>query len=172
MGHLSFLLGHFELDDNLDIHNGVNFDIPRWFAYLQSHGIPQSWLCILQASTVYDFSSRSPHVGIFLDFLEDHMCHQPHVKWYMFLNIPVWYPWTARHEKEIKQKQQLEYLWPQNTAREEESGIFKDLYKRKLIIFRKKQMVYLENITELHHNLSILLIQLILPQLHLLIPGE
>jgi hypothetical protein len=105
MGRLSFLLGHFEHD------NGLKIDVPRWFSYLESQGIPQSWLCSLQASTVCDFSSRCPRVGIFLDFLNDRN-RQPQVKWYTFLNIPVWYPWTASHEKAVKGKPQLEYLQP------------------------------------------------------------
>ena len=110
MGHLSFLLGHFKHDDNLNIHNGLNFDIPRWFNFLDSHGIPQSWLCSLRTSSVCNFSSCYLHVGIFLDFLDDHANHQPKVKWYMFLNIFVWYPWTASHEKAVKQRWELEYL--------------------------------------------------------------
>jgi hypothetical protein len=112
MGHLSFLLGHFEHDYNLNITNGLNIDVPRWFSYLESHGIPQSWLCSLRASTVCDFSSRCPRVGVFLDFLEDHNGRQPQVKWFTFLNIPIWYPWTASHENAVKQRRQLEYLQP------------------------------------------------------------
>ena len=34
------------------------------------------------------------------------------MKWYTFLNIPVWYPWTAKHEKAVKQRRELEYLQP------------------------------------------------------------
>jgi hypothetical protein len=106
MGHLSFLLGHFE-DDNHNSHIGI----PRWFPSLESKGIPQSWLCSLQASTVCNFSSRCPRVGLFLDFL-DIQKDQPEVKWYTRLNIPVWYPWTARHEKAVKETPQLGYLQP------------------------------------------------------------
>jgi hypothetical protein len=104
MGHLSFLLGHFEHDDNLHIPKDLSFGVPvpRWYSYLESHGIPQSWLCGLRSSTVCDFLNRCPRVGIFLGFLEDHKGRQPHVKWYTFLHIPVWYPWTAK----------LEYLQP------------------------------------------------------------
>ena len=112
MGHLSFLLGHFEHDANLNISNGLNIGIPRWFSYLESEGIPQSWLCSLRASTVCDFSSRCPRVGVFLDFLENHKGRQPEVKWYTFLNVPVWYPWTASHGKAVKERRELEYLQP------------------------------------------------------------
>ena len=108
MGHLSFLLGHFELDLIRSIPN--DFDVPRWFTFLESHGIPQYWLSGLLASTVCDFSSRCPRVGIFLDFL--HGGRQPQVKWYTFLNILVWYPWTASHEKEVKLRQDFDYLRP------------------------------------------------------------
>jgi hypothetical protein len=116
MAHLSFLFGHFEHDDNLGYPTDFTkcLEIPRWFIYLENRGIPQDWLCGLQTSTVCDFSSRCPRVGLFLDFLEDHKGRQPQVKWYTFLNIPVWYPWTAKHEKAVtgKQRRELEYLQP------------------------------------------------------------
>ena len=114
LGHLSFLLRHFEHDQNLNIPNpDSNWpSIPRWFIYLESRGVPQSWLCSLRTSTVCDFSSSCPRVGLFLDFLEDCKGRQPLVKWYTFLNIPVWYPWTAKHEKAVKQRRELEYLQP------------------------------------------------------------
>jgi hypothetical protein len=51
-------------------------------------------------------------VGLFLDFLDNHGGRQPHVKWYTFLNVPVWYPWTASHKKAVKQKRELQYLQP------------------------------------------------------------
>ena len=112
MAQLSFLLGHFEHDANLNIGNGLNFNVPRWFSYLESRGIAQSWLSSLQASIVCDFSSRCPRAGIFLDFLENGKGSQPTVKWYTFLNVPVWYPWTARHEKAVKENPLLGYLQP------------------------------------------------------------
>jgi hypothetical protein len=112
MGHLSFLLGHFELDSKLGIGNGLSIGVPRWFTYLESHGIRQSWLSSLQSSTVCNFSSRCPRVGLFLDFLENHKGRQRPVDWYTFLNIPVWYPWTVRHEKAVKERPELEYLRP------------------------------------------------------------
>ena len=112
MGQLSFLLGHFEHDDNLNLHNGLNIGIPRWFTYLESKGIPQSWQSSLQGSTVCDFSSRCPRVGIFLDFLDDHKGRQPQVNWYTHLNIPVWYPWTTSHEKAVQEKPRFGHLQP------------------------------------------------------------
>ena len=66
----------------------------------------------MQSSTVCDFSSRCPRVGLFLDFLEDHKGRRHQVKWYTYLNVPVWYPWTASHEKAVKERRQLEYLQP------------------------------------------------------------
>ena len=107
MGQLSFLLAHF--DKNID---GFTMDIPKWFSYLESKGIPQSWLCGLQALIVCNFSSRCPHVRIFLDFLENQKHGQSQVKWYTTLNIPVWYPWTPIHQKAVEKDAQLGYLQP------------------------------------------------------------
>ena len=55
--------------------------IPKWFHYLESQGISQFWLSSLEASTVCDFSSRCPRVGLFLDFLENEKDGQPSVQW-------------------------------------------------------------------------------------------
>jgi hypothetical protein len=86
--------------------------IPKWFHYLESQGISQFWLSSLEASTVCDFSSRCPRVGLFLDFLENEKDGQPSVQWYTSLNVPVWYPWTNRHQKAVKQRPELAYLQP------------------------------------------------------------
>lgn len=102
MGQLSFLFGHFEHE---------NYDIPRWFSFLESRGIAQSWLCGLQSSIVCDFSSYCPRVGVFLDFLENQK-GQPSVSWYTSLNVPVWYPWTDRHQKAVRGDSRLAYLQP------------------------------------------------------------
>src|SRR5277367_4306683 len=86
--------------------------IPKWFHYLESKGISQFWLSSLEASTVCDFSSRCPRVGLFLDFLENEKDGQPSVRWYTSLNVPVWYPWTNRHQKAVNQRPELAYLRP------------------------------------------------------------
>ena len=49
MGQISFLLGYFK-------NNCIATDIPRWFSFLESQGIAQSWLSGLQSSTVCNFS--------------------------------------------------------------------------------------------------------------------
>ncbi|KAF8817374.1 hypothetical protein BYT27DRAFT_7247266 [Phlegmacium glaucopus] len=105
MAQLLFLLAYFE-------HDNVNVEIPKWFAYLKSKGISQSWLSSLQASTVCNFSRYCPRVGIFVDFLENQKDGQPQVKWYTSLNVPVWYPWTDRHQKAVRERPQLAYLQP------------------------------------------------------------
>ena len=105
MGQLSFLLGHFE-----GVHHTE--PIPQWFSYLESQGITQFWLSSLQASTVCDFSRNCPRVGVFLDFLENFKEGQPKVEWYTSLNVPVWYPWTAQHQKAVKEHPNLAYLQP------------------------------------------------------------
>src|SRR5271156_5263902 len=86
--------------------------IPKWFHYLESQGISQFWLSSLEASTVCDFSSRCPRVGLFLDFLENQKDSQPSVQWLTSLNVPVWYPWTNRHQKAVEQRPELAYLQP------------------------------------------------------------
>src|SRR5271156_3065774 len=86
--------------------------IPKWFHYLESKGISQFWLSSLEASTVCDFSSRCPRVGLFLDFLENEKAGQHSVQWYTSLNVPVWYPWTNRHQKAVNQRPELAYLRP------------------------------------------------------------
>src|SRR5271168_504308 len=86
--------------------------IPKWFHYLESQGISQFWLSGLEASTVCDFSSRCPRVGLFLDFLENEKHAQPSVQWYTSLNVPVWYPWTNRHQQAVNQHPELAYLQP------------------------------------------------------------
>jgi len=103
MAQLSFLFAHFE-------HEG-NTDIPRWFPFLESQGIAQSWLCGMRSSMVCDFSKYCPRVGVFLDFLENRK-GQPTVDWYTSLNVPVWYPWTNKHQKAVKENPQLAYLQP------------------------------------------------------------
>ena len=70
MGKISFLLGYFKNDC-------ITADIPRWFSFLESQGIAQSWLSGLQSSTVCDFSRYCPRVGLFLDFLENEKHGQP-----------------------------------------------------------------------------------------------
>src|SRR5271156_2023901 len=86
--------------------------IPKWFHYLESKGISQFWLSSLEASTVCDFSSRCPRVGLFLDFLENEKDGQPSVQWYTSLNVPVWYTWTNPHQKAVNQRPELAYLRP------------------------------------------------------------
>ena len=103
MGQLSFLLAHFEHEEKTNI--------PWWFSFLKSQGITQSWLCGMQSSMVCDFSLYCPCVGVFLDFLENQK-HQPSVDWYTSLNVPVWYPWTDKHQKAVKENPQLTYLQP------------------------------------------------------------
>ncbi|KAF8806938.1 hypothetical protein BYT27DRAFT_7256944 [Phlegmacium glaucopus] len=83
MAQLLFLLAYFE-------HDNVNIEIPKWFTYLKSKGISQSWLSSLQASTD----------------------NQPQVKWYTSLNVPVWYSWIDRHQKAVRERPQLAYLQP------------------------------------------------------------
>ena len=51
-------------------------------------------------------------MGVFLDFLENQKNGQPLVSWYTSLNVPVWYPWTDRHQKAIKGRPQFAYLQP------------------------------------------------------------
>ena len=89
MGQLSFLFAHFQ-------HKGET-SIPRWFSFLKSQGIVQSWLHGMRSSIVCNFSTYSPHVGVFLDFLKNWK-YQPSVDWYTSLNVPVWYPWTDKHK--------------------------------------------------------------------------
>src|SRR6202046_2905539 len=95
MGQLSFLLAHFEGEGNIDI--------PRWFSFLESKGISQSWLCGMQSSVVCDFSPYCPRVGVFLDVLENPK-GQPSVEWYTSRHVPVWYPWTDKHSKAVREK--------------------------------------------------------------------
>src|ERR1700734_2134309 len=99
MGRISFLLGHFEHE------NGPDTGVPRWFSFLESHGIPQSWLCSLHASTLCDFSGHCPRVGLFLDFLENPKSNQPQpqVKRDTSLNVPVWHRWTTLHQSAVKE---------------------------------------------------------------------
>jgi hypothetical protein len=101
MGQLSFLFAHFQHERETDI--------PRWFSFLESKGITQSWLCGMRLSMVCDFSTYCPRVGVFLDFLENRK-HQRSVDWYTSLNVPVWYPWTDKHQKAAKENPQLSYL--------------------------------------------------------------
>jgi hypothetical protein len=103
MGQLSFLFAHFQHERETDI--------PRWFSFLESKGITQSWLCGMQSSMVCDFLTYCLHVGVFLNFLENRK-HQPSVDWYTSLNVPVWYPWTDKHQKAVKKNPQLSYLQP------------------------------------------------------------
>ena len=34
------------------------------------------------------------------------------MEWYISLNVPVWYPWTAQHQKAVKEHPSLAYLQP------------------------------------------------------------
>ena len=103
MCQLSFLFAHFQHKEETNI--------PRWFSFLESQGIAQSWLCGMWSSIVCDFSTYCLCVWVFLNFLKNQK-YQPSVDWYTSLNVPVWYPWMDKHQNAVKENPQLSYLQP------------------------------------------------------------
>lgn len=67
----------------------------------QSVGLDQCWLDLLLQSTVTHYDVE--RTGVFLDLevqaKTPHHLRQPDPTWFCQYNIPVWYPWTAKHNK-------------------------------------------------------------------------
>lgn len=106
MALISFLIAQTQTYYQLEAEEREN-----WFTVLSERGMPQSWLSGLQTSEVATFSSNNARVGVILDFLSN-LPRQPPVEWYCYFNIPVWYPWSKRHEKATHARPDLEHLRP------------------------------------------------------------
>ncbi|KAJ3507735.1 hypothetical protein NLJ89_g6134 [Agrocybe chaxingu] len=112
MGFLSYLIAQSRSNAyNWPDRGRPDSKITVWYEVLMHEDFTERWLNGLVASSVGDFSLRTPRAGIVIDWMRTDKTRPP-IQWFLDLNIPLWFPWTVHHEEYIRTTGKWDFIRP------------------------------------------------------------